>query len=149
MNIKKNKLENGKGKISTNWSIWGKRLRSWSKREGIVGKRIGEVEEEQRSLLDNGGEGGSCSSKKDLLLPHTAADIVLPMLTIEFEFDPISSSFSSSLIFLLRSISNWNWMKLGLGFREIGDFGDGGEEKGWKLRGMCIYRVIKEWRRKW
>jgi len=122
---------NGKMKNSTNWSIWGKRLRSWSKREGIVGKRIGEVEEEQRSLLDNGGEGGSCSSKKDLLLPHTAADIVLAMLTIEFEFDPISS-FSSWLIFLLRSISNWKWMKLGLGFREkLGILVMIEKEKGW------------------
>ena len=36
-------------------------------------RRIGE--EEQRSLLETGGEGGR-SSKKDLLLPHTAADIV-------------------------------------------------------------------------
>lgn len=36
---------------------------------------MGEVEEEQRSLLERGGEGGR-SSKKDLLLPHTAADIV-------------------------------------------------------------------------
>ena len=40
-------------------------------------RRIGE-EEEQRSLLetDVGGEEGGSSSKKDLLLPHTAADIV-------------------------------------------------------------------------
>ena len=37
-------------------------------------KRIGE-EEEQRSLLETGGEGG-ISSKKDLLLPQTAADIL-------------------------------------------------------------------------
>lgn len=36
---------------------------------------MGEVEEEQRSLLARGGDGGR-SSKKDLLLPHTAADIV-------------------------------------------------------------------------
>jgi len=36
-------------------------------------RRIGE--DEQRSLLDTGGEGGS-SSNKDLLFPHTAADIV-------------------------------------------------------------------------
>ena len=43
----------------------------WSMREG-GGNRIGE---EQRSFFASGGEGGS-SSKKDLLLPHTAADIV-------------------------------------------------------------------------
>lgn len=36
---------------------------------------MGEVEEEHRSLLVRGGDGGS-SSKKDLLLPHTAADIL-------------------------------------------------------------------------
>jgi hypothetical protein len=72
-----------------------------------VGKRIGEVAEEQRSLLESGGEGGS-SSKKDLLLPHTAADIVRSMLTIKF--DPISFS----LFLLPRSI--FNWIELGLGF---------------------------------
>lgn len=59
--------------IHTKSSMWGKRGRSWSMEEG-GGNRIGE--EEQRSLLESGGEGGS-SSKKDLLLPHTAADIVL------------------------------------------------------------------------
>lgn len=37
--------------------------------------RIGEEVEAQRSLLETGGDDGS-SSKKDLLLPHTAADIV-------------------------------------------------------------------------
>lgn len=36
---------------------------------------MGEVEEEQRSLFERGGDGGR-SSKKDLLLPHTAADMV-------------------------------------------------------------------------
>ena len=38
-------------------------------------KPIGEVDDEQRSRFDTGGEGGR-SSKKDLLLPQTAADIV-------------------------------------------------------------------------
>jgi len=66
--------------------MWGKRGRSWSRRER-GGKRIGE--EEQRSLLESGGEGGR-SSKKDLLLPHTAADIVLQQRS-HFQFQTIAS----------------------------------------------------------
>lgn len=55
-------------------------------------RRIGEEEEEQRSLLETGGEGGR-SSKKDLLLPHTAADI-----SAQFTIMRLSSS-SSPLLF--------------------------------------------------
>lgn len=43
-------------------------------------KRTGEVEEEQRSFLDRGGDAdvgdGDCKSSKKDLLPHTIADIV-------------------------------------------------------------------------
>lgn len=49
-------------------------------------RRIGD--EEQRILFETGGEGGR-SSKKDLLLPHTAADIVQECVLVFF-----SSSFS-------------------------------------------------------
>lgn len=48
------------------WSMWGKKI---TKSEGL-GKWIGEVAGQQRSLLDNNIEEGS-SSKKDLSLPHT------------------------------------------------------------------------------
>lgn len=63
---------------STWKSMWGKTERSWSIREGGV-NRVGEEdddeEEAQRSLLDTGGDPGS-SSKNDLLLPHTIANIL-------------------------------------------------------------------------
>ena len=71
--------------------MWGKTERSWSIREGGV-NRVGEEDDEdedeeaQRSLLDTGGDPGS-SSKNDLLLPHTIADIL---------------SSSSSTIYSLR-----------------------------------------------
>lgn len=91
----------------------GKRALSWSTGEGGTfekdEKRTGEEEEEEhRSLLetggdedadcgdDDGGEGRS-SSKNDLLLPHTIADIVQSQyLSALFLFDPIP--FESGLI---------------------------------------------------
>ena len=42
-------------------------------------KRMGEEGEEKRSLFEEEEEGRS--SKKDLLLPHTAADIVGAKIT--------------------------------------------------------------------
>lgn len=69
-----------------------------------------EDEEAQRSLLDTGGDPGS-SSKNDLLLPHTIADILSSSSSTIYSLATASKSKTSLLLiknFFLLSLSSTN-----------------------------------------
>jgi hypothetical protein len=127
-------------KIHTWSSICGKRDWRWSIRDGRE-RRIGE--EEQRSLLETGGDGGR-SSKKDLLVPHTAADIVQNCVVVIFciyFFFPIFFFFLLWFFFLylivlpqIKKLNRKNWEK-----REIGLL------MAWENIILCCWEEMNEW----
>ena len=59
--------------------MWGKRAWRWSREDGGGVKQTdeGDEGEQRRSFLETEADGDDgISSKNDLLLPHTAADIL-------------------------------------------------------------------------